>query len=84
MEGRSDSNGLACIFPDLNLIENLWDLPSKGIEACQLEPRDLFDLRAAVHEEGIAIPQQSLNTSVNSTRLYFQAVIDSRGYMTQN
>ena len=83
MEGRSDSNGLACIFPDLNLIENLWDLPSTHIEACQPEPRDLFDLRAAIHEEGIALPQQSINTSLNSTTLHFQAVIDSRGHMTQ-
>ena len=83
MEGRSDSNGLACISPDINLIENLWDLPSACIEVCQPEPQDLFDLWATVHEEGIAIPQQSINTSLNSTRLHFQAVIDSRGHMTQ-
>ena len=82
MEGRSDSNGLACISPNPNLTENLWDLPSTRIEACQPEPRNLVDLRAPVHEERIAIPQQYINTSVNSTRLHFQAVMESRGHMT--
>ena len=83
MESRSDSNGLACISPNPNLTENLWDLPSTHIEACQPEPRDLFDLRAAIHEEGIVLPQQSINTSLNSARLHFQAMIDSRGHVTQ-
>ena len=84
MEGRSDSNGLACISPNPNLTENVWDLLSTHIEACQPEPRNLVDLRAPVHEERIAISQQSINTLVNSTRLHFQAVIDSRGHTTQN
>ena len=61
MEGRSDSNGLACISLDLNLIENLWNLPSTRVKACQLEPRNLVDLRAAVHEEWIVLPQWFIN-----------------------
>ena len=83
MEGRIDSNGLACISRNPNLTENLWNLPSTHIEACQPEPRNLIDLRAVVHEEWIAIPQQSINTLVNSTRLHFQALIGSRGRITR-
>ena len=82
MGGRSASNALACIFPDSNLIENLWDLQSTRIEACQPELRNLINLRAAVHEVRITIPQQSINTPVSCMRCHFQAVIDSRGHMT--
>ena len=52
MGGRSDSNGLACISPDPNLIENLWDLQSTHIEASQPEPQAVIDFRDHLTQYG--------------------------------
>ena len=73
--GISDSNGLACILPDPDLLENPCDQQSTRMK--------LINVRAAIPEERIVILPQSINAPVNSTRPHCQAVIDYRGHMTR-
>ena len=70
------------LSPDLNPIENLWDQPSRRVEARNPAPQNLNDLRAALQEEWNAMPQQTISRLVNSMRRRGQAIIDGQGHMT--
>ena len=38
-------------LPDLNLIENLWDAPSRAVSSCFPSPATLIELKTALQEE---------------------------------
>uniref|UniRef100_A0A3B4BWB2 Tc1-like transposase DDE domain-containing protein n=1 Tax=Pygocentrus nattereri TaxID=42514 RepID=A0A3B4BWB2_PYGNA len=63
------------LSPDLNPIENLWDQPSRRVEARISVPQNLNDLRAALQEEWDAVPQQTMSRLVNRMRRRSEAVI---------
>lgn len=70
------------LSPDVNHIENLWNQLIRHVEACKSVTQSLNDLRAALHEERDAIPQQTISRLVKSLRRCCQAIIDSQGHMT--
>lgn len=65
--------------PDLNVIENAWDMLQRAVNARQPPPNNLADLCAAVHEEWDALDQNKLRRLVRSVNRRCREVIQARG-----
>ncbi len=59
-----------------------WDQLSRRVEGRNPAPQNLIDLRAALQEEGNAMPQQTTRWLVYSMKRRCQAVIDAQGHLT--
>lgn len=67
------------LSPDLNPIENLWDLLARRLRQRPHPPETLPQLRAALTEEWTAIPQEDIRSHCLSMRRRLTAVIDANG-----
>lgn len=65
--------------PDLSPIENLWDVLGRRVRARQNPPQNLQQLRDALRQEWMAIPQHQLRNLFNSMRRRVTACINARG-----
>ena len=52
--------------PDLNLIEHAWDALGRAVAARQPPSRTIQELKTALEEEWVRIPQVLLNSLINS------------------
>ena len=71
------------ISPDLNPIENLWDLLDRKVRNRQHAPQTLQELGDALKEEWENIPQGEIQNFIESMPRRCQAVIQCRGGHTQ-
>ena len=69
--------------PDLNPIEHLWDELERRLRARPALPTNLQELRAALEEEWLAIPQERISRLIYSMRSRCEAVIVPRGGHTR-
>lgn len=67
------------LSPDLNPIENVWDLLNTRIRRRANPPRTVQQLRAALVEEWAAISQEQLRRFCRSMRRRITAVLDANG-----
>ena len=67
------------LSPDLNPIENVWDLLSCRIRQRDHPPETQQQLRAALEEEWAAVPQDQLRHYCRSMRRRITAVLDANG-----
>ena len=63
--------------PDLNPIENLWDIIGARVRNSREPPRTLNDLRQAVIEQWDALIQNVINRCIRNMRQRCNAVIQS-------
>ena len=70
-------------FPDLNVIEHLWDRMKRDISALGPPPRTVQQLQRAVINSWNTIPQHVIQALVRSMRRRCNAVIDAVGSYTQ-
>ncbi len=71
----------ACL-PDLNPIENVWDMLQVTISRHPVQPRTLVELGNALTEEWSNIEMAALRRLIGSMRHRCQAVFASRGLHT--
>jgi len=69
--------------PDLNPIEHVWDMLQKAISSRPVKPTTVQELRRALLEEWVRIPQISIRRLVSSMRRRYQAVINANGHHTR-
>ena len=69
--------------PDLNPIEHLWDNLDTRVRQRQNPPGNVNELRDALQEEWINIPQAQINNLIHSMRRRCQAVSNARGGHTR-
>ncbi|GBL81284.1 hypothetical protein AVEN_143603-1 [Araneus ventricosus] len=65
--------------PDLNTIENLWDMLEQQVKRRTQHPRNLVDLRHQILSEWLKLDATYLQNLVDSLPNRIQAVIKSRG-----
>ncbi|GFX60967.1 transposable element Tcb1 transposase [Trichonephila clavipes] len=53
-------------YPDLNLIEHVWDFLGRRLAARTLPPVTIRELRLALQDEWAAMPQQLIETLIVS------------------
>ncbi|XP_077328148.1 general transcription factor 3C polypeptide 6 isoform X2 [Lithobates pipiens] len=68
-------------FPDLNIIEPLWEDLKHAVHARQ--PRNLQELEAFCQEEWAALPSEKIKSLIHKYHKKLQAVIDIKGGNTQ-
>ncbi|GBM69995.1 hypothetical protein AVEN_83510-1 [Araneus ventricosus] len=66
--------------PDLNPIENVWDLFGRLIAGRSVLPDTLHELQQALLQEWALLPQQAINDTIASMPRRCQACISARGY----
>ena len=69
--------------PDLNPIEHVWDMLQVTISARPVKPITIKDLRQALLEEWVRIPQDSIRGLISSMRRRCQSVINANGNHTR-
>ncbi|GBN57520.1 hypothetical protein AVEN_44516-1 [Araneus ventricosus] len=70
-------------LPDLNPIENLWDMLEQRVKRRNQHPLNLVDLRDQILSEWLKLDATYLQNLVDSLRIRIQAVIMSRGEVTR-
>ena len=65
--------------PDLNPIENVWDLLDRRVRARAIPPRNVWELAVALVEVWGNISQQELSNLVQSMRRRCTAVLNAAG-----
>lgn len=68
--------------PDLNVIENAWDMLQRAVNAHNPPPHSLEEVRRVVEEEWARLRQQSLRKLVSSVPKRCREVIQHRGGYT--
>ena len=68
--------------PDLNVIENAWDMLQRAVNAREPPPNTLADLSRAVQEEWNRLDRHKLRRLVRSVRDRSREVIQNRGGYT--
>jgi transposase len=69
--------------PDLNPIENVWDLLDQRVRTRAIPPRNVWELAGALVEEWGNISQQELANLVQSMRRRFTEVLNAAGGHTR-
>ncbi|GBL77601.1 hypothetical protein AVEN_152851-1 [Araneus ventricosus] len=69
--------------PDLNPIENVWDMLGRRIAGRNVPPGTLHELQQALLQEWALLPQQAINDTIASMPRRCQACISARGYHTR-
>ncbi|GBL88218.1 hypothetical protein AVEN_117801-1 [Araneus ventricosus] len=69
--------------PDLNPIDNVWDMLGRLIAGRSLPPGTLHELQQAFLQEWVLLPQQAINDTIASMLHRCQACISARGYHTR-
>ncbi|GBO19449.1 hypothetical protein AVEN_163279-1 [Araneus ventricosus] len=69
--------------PDLNPIENLWDILEQRVKRRNQHPRNLLDLRDQILSEWLKLDATYLQNLVDSLSNRIHAVIKSRGGVTR-
>jgi len=69
--------------PDLNPIEHVWDMLQVAISARPVKPITIQDLRQALLEEWVRIPQDSIRGLISSIRKRCKSVINANGNHTR-
>ena len=69
--------------PDLNPIENIWNLLKNRLQARQPRPQQLEEIKAAVVEEWNAISVEEIQKYVDSMPARIQEVISNNGGHTR-
>ncbi|GBL97708.1 hypothetical protein AVEN_248657-1 [Araneus ventricosus] len=69
--------------PDLNPIENLWDMLEQRAKRRNQHPRNLMELRDQILSEWLKLDARYLQNLVDSLPNRIQAVIKSRGGVTR-
>ncbi|GBO42020.1 hypothetical protein AVEN_38796-1 [Araneus ventricosus] len=70
--------------PDLNPIENLWDMLKRRVKRRNQHPRNLVDLRDQILSEWLKLDATYLQNLVDSLPNRIQAVIKSRVGITRH
>ncbi|GBM85010.1 hypothetical protein AVEN_4030-1 [Araneus ventricosus] len=69
--------------PDLNLIEDVWQMLGRRIIGRSVPPGTLHELQQALLQEWALLPQQAINGTIASMPRRCQACISARGYHTR-
>ena len=64
--------------PDMSPIGHAWEMLQKAISASPVKPTTVPQLRTALQEEWVRLPQQQLGRLISNMRC--QTVIDARGH----
>ena len=67
---------------DRNVIENVWSILKRRVEAWRPVPRNRFHLKFAIQEEWAFIPIKEVNAAILSIARWVQEVRDAGGYAT--
>jgi hypothetical protein len=74
---------MPALYPDLNLIEHLWDEFGRRVRNGLNPPETLDELRRALIQEWYNIPLAFIRNLIGSMRRRCQAVINARGGHTR-
>ncbi|GFU63906.1 transposable element Tcb2 transposase [Trichonephila clavipes] len=66
-------------FPDLNPIEHVWDFLGRRLAARTLTPVTIRELRLALQDEWVAMPQQLIDTLILSMGRHCETCLAVRG-----
>ncbi|GBL79452.1 hypothetical protein AVEN_92618-1 [Araneus ventricosus] len=69
--------------PDLNPIENVWDMLGRRILGRSVPTGILHDFQQALLQEWALLPQQAISDTISSMPRLCQACISARGYYTR-
>jgi transposase len=69
--------------PDLNLIEHIWDMLGRRIQAREPPLKNIRQLEAALHREWQQLSQQDIRRLTGGMRRRVEAVIQARGVYTR-
>ncbi|VDO32697.1 unnamed protein product [Haemonchus placei] len=76
---RYPANEVTCLFPNINLIEHVWDALGRRNAACPNAPVTLEQLSTAPINEWNAPPQELITNLVESMGLHCRACIAVHG-----
>lgn len=80
--GIEKLNWPAC-SPDANPIEHVWDMLGRCVRSRQVAPTTINELRVALQEEWLNIPQNDIRELISGIPRRMQAIVRARGGNTK-